>query len=395
MSKRAINKEFDVLVLGAGAAGCVAASTIAAMGHSVAVVGRFGGASEQSSGAIDYSEAMQSEVATALDVLRKLASGVNLVATRESMLLASEAGTVKRAALAQETQACDLSSLKEGDSVTVMGFSGLSSFDAHVVARTLAWSLKNHLGRDINVSAFVCPVGSRGQWRSTLDMSRALEANAKEFVNTVISSDKARLTLMPAVLGRQNYRELWRAINSERKQVFEMLAMPTSVPGMRFRDALLGGLNKQSIELIVGDAVSAVHQDKKVTQIEIDMDAGSCSFSPKAVILASGRFLSGGFERQGLRREKIFGLPLWHQGQLIEDLPSRQLTTSGMKNAQPLLLAGLRVDHKSRPYDRMMDLFATNLFAAGSALEGPISIGRAALSGSLSAFHTLAALKPE
>jgi glycerol-3-phosphate dehydrogenase subunit B len=396
MSNAVINKDFDVLVIGTGVAGCVAATAIAAKGRSVALVGRFGGATAQSSGAVDVTSPQKNP--EALSALQKLAIEVNLQGTERGLTLATEAGTIKKTWMAQQTQSFDLETLKEGDSIGLLGFSGLSAFDALAVAKTLSWSMSRVLGKEIDVKPLACDLSGALPWRSSLEMARAVDENIDLFAKSVAQAMKGagqlRACLMPAVLGRAHYRAVWEKLQQE-APIYELLAMPHSVPGLRLHDALMNQIRKQRITLIAGEAIRAERANGLVERVFIDGTDGNMDIQSRAVIVCTGRFFSGGFERQGVRREKIFGLPLWHEGRLIEDLPSRQLTAPLMKDDQPLFCAAIRTDEMQRPYDRMMELFARNLFAAGSGIQSSLGVAEAALSGHLSAFHTLGMLDRE
>lgn len=379
-------KDYDVMVIGAGAAGCMAASTAASLGRSVALVGRFNGATAQSSGAIDAPFDHEKGPA-ALSAFVALAADVGLSGRSDGqvVLAATEAGTLKRCVLTQKTQFFDIAEFR-GEKIVVVGFGGLPSFDAHAVARMLGWSANRHLGRNVRVEAKVCDVKGPMLWRSCLEMSKYVDehpAMLQQALQTLSRQEGESTTfLIPAVLGRKSYREHAFA------NVFELLAMPHSVPGLRLTDALRGNLARLKVDVIQSEATRAHKEGDVVTRIELEGGSGAQALTARAIILATGRYFSGGFVREGVRTERLFGLPLWYDNKMIADLPSRQLTRDAILDQHPLLSAHLRADPWQRPYDRVMQLFARNLYVAGSALHPELSLGSAALSGYLSAFHT-------
>jgi|GEM_PF-4630093 len=387
MSDVALNRQFDVVVLGAGAAGSVAAATIAAHGRTVALVSQFAGATAQSSGAVDGGDA------DSLRALKGLCGDLVLKGTLDNtqLLVATEAGTIKPTSLVQETQCFNFNEVGPGSKIGVVGFSGLASFDAPAVAKMLAWSAWQFLGFEVEVKPVT--VDLKGPWRSSLEMAKWLDsAGAEEQLVSSLRTQRGNLDayLVPAVFGRKNYNQIWKNLQTI-APIYELLGMPTSVPGLRLQDALSKGTHDKGVTILKGEAISAKLEQGRV----VALDCGEFMLECKAVILATGRYFSGGFERSGIRRERIFKLPLWSGGKLVEDLPSRQLTSPNMSDSHALLEASLLTDDSLRPYTQTMELFAPNLFVAGSALKTARSLGSSAQSGYESAFHTLNSIESQ
>lgn len=409
-------KEVDVLIIGAGVAGCVAASVLAKRNLKVAIASKLGGATMQSSGAIDAPIARQlsehaiGKMGDALAELKTLVSDVELIGRSDSqnIWLATQIGTIKSAMMAQRSQSFDLSSLNNGDSIGLIGFSGLPSFDCERVSQTLQWSISRLLTKDVRVHPIKIDFRpSSGNWQSMMEMSsdldrgeslRALEGEIQKA--SAIFDAKTKVCFIAPVLGRTKFKDSMAMQNDSGRRLFcELLGAPHSVPGQRLNDALMNGLARLPVEIIGGEAIESEYENAIISKVIVDRkEGGVCEILPRSVILASGRFFAGGFSRQGMRREKVFGLSLWHENKLIEDTHIASLTQEGVDKPQAIFHCGLRVDERLRPLDRTLDLFAHNLFAAGSSIGGydalgsEPSLGYAALSGYLSAFHTLAGL---
>jgi anaerobic glycerol-3-phosphate dehydrogenase len=179
-----VKKQIDVLVIGGGVAGAVAAAQAAAAGLKVVQVRKSMGASAYSSGAVDVADSKLDEIpgpgadpfsrgegwlkaaqdltskklrhpfARARDGLARLENGlalfadlakdVNLVAREDghNHVLVTQMGTLKRSALVQRSQLSDLSELTSGECVGIVEISGLLGFDAEPVAKMLKWMMK-------------------------------------------------------------------------------------------------------------------------------------------------------------------------------------------------------------------------------------------------------------
>lgn len=141
----------------------------------------------------------------------------------------------------------------------------------------------------------------------------------------------------------------------------EVLSGPFSVPGMRLQTALDSALKRAAIELVE----SEVKREGDGFAIAADR-----SVRPDAVVLASGRFISGGIEDQGVLREPIFGLPVYVGGELIDRRYLGDWLSGHFAEEQRLFRAGLRIDAELRPLDSEGNPFDAHVYAAGSVIGG-------------------------
>ena len=365
-------KSTDILVIGGGVAGAVAAAKAASMGKRVRLVQHAQGATVHSSGAVDVGHSDEKShpynrlsthmyhMDDALKLLCELASDVNLVARDDSQdhVLVTQMGTLKRARLVQKSLLCDLEVHK---TIGVVQFNNLHGFDAEPVVRALRSWL------DVDVVPVYVDLESSKIYRSNLEM--ALHQNfacLAEIVRTALSkaSIEPSHLLFPAVLGLNNPNEILKSIKENcGVTASELVAMPHSVPGMRLSQALKNSLQRRGIE-IVNERVGYVDDYERV-------------------ILATGRVLGGGILSDSATTcERIFNLPVWADGRPVADRFLGDLDQFKI---------GLDYDEHLRPLNEFGEVAHTHLYAAGSILGGydPVidgtGIGVAAFTGYLAA----------
>src|SRR5215471_10472263 len=277
----------EVLVIGAGMAGAVAALSAARAGAKVVVARRALGATALSSGAIDVAvdphgreeisiENAAKEIARTQShhpyailqqKLPRLMQALEFVASQlpellrppseGNLLLATPLGTVKPTAMAQVSQAAgDLCSLP--DEIAIVGFALDPGFDPRLVGAGIeaeAAQMNRRLRIETIISrwpndvpmAFAKPV----EFASVLERPGALEELATEIRNRL--SPSVRLVLFPPVLGRTSCSLCSKLSSLLKVTCGEVLAGSFSVPGIRLQTALDGALKNAGIELVEGE----------------------------------------------------------------------------------------------------------------------------------------------
>lgn len=433
----------DVLVVGAGVAGAVAAAHLAALGHSVTVVHKSTGTSTYSSGAVDVADSKIDEVPgitdpferglgwlqsaqalrhknanhpyaqcheeleklhEALALLIDLSKDIALQGREDghNHVLATQLGTVKRSALVQKSLCCDLASLLPNSCVGIVEISGLLGFAAKPVADMLGWISQMRAGTCFQVLPIymsLTPKFAAG-WRSQIEAAYALDdvQMQNEFVQSLKQSlrnlpVKPDQLLFPAVMGFKNPTAMLQMIKEATLvPSHELLSLPFSVPGMRLSNALFSGLARRQVNCINGKIGRYVLQDKKLLSVLVQNNEGQqIELRPKAVVLASGRNLAGGIVNEGIMKDAAFNLPAWtNQGPVLDKFPL-DMTQSSVEAPHELFRLGLACDQQQRPLDQFGKLFASNLYAAGSVMKGydpakeATGIGVAALLGLIAA----------
>lgn len=437
-----MEKQVDVLVIGSGVAGAVAVARAKSQGMSVMMIAKSSGATSYSSGAVDVADALHDQVwgqgvdpfergenwlsaarkvtlckarhpyarvkeglnqlEEAMKLLQNL-SGVAKLTARDDVhnhLLLTEIGTLKRSAMVQDSQCFDVADFRPDGALGVVEIEGLPGFNADAFARMLRWTLTLSPLR----SCGVVPIRVSGlarTWRTYLDAARDLDDSAFQhtFAQALWEALRAAKTevhhlLFPPMLSVANPRACLQVI-TERVGLpgSELLAMSHSLPGLRLANALDGALREHGIFRLKGEPEHVVLENNRVQSMRIATEGESFSVRPQAVILASGRVLAGGLQAQGGCRDSVFGLPAWTKRGPVGDRFSTDLTQGTAESAHELFEAGLAYDDQLRPLDGFGELFATNLFVAGSILEGydpakdATGIGVAALTGCLAGAH--------
>lgn len=396
--------DVDVLVLGGGMAGAIAALAARAAGARAALVRRSPGATALSSGAISVApdpaaspDAPLSARAGPLEAARRLAAarpdhpyaavGVDgipealdfaaselgdLLAPRleRPRLLATPLGGVVAAALCQRSMA-------DGDLLTVRGvlavagFRGHLGFDAALVASALARQ-RARGGPEAHPIAIELPAAVRGASRphelaAALDAPGGAEALG-EALRAALPAG-AGAVLLPPVLGLDpRARAAERAAAAAGLPVAETLSDVPSVPGIRLQRALDARLAAAGVEVLGATAAGARAPGEPLR-------AGGTEVRARSWVLASGRFVGGGIARRGVLAETILGLPVQaaegtEAGVHLAVRPAASLTLRDRRAPQPLLSAGIRVDRGLRPLDERGRPVHARLFAAGAVIGG-------------------------
>lgn len=322
-----MSTKLDVLVIGSGAAGAMALARAKERGLNAYGISKSVGASGYSSGAVDFCEIPEK----AVKLFQKLTASI---AYTPAEWVATEVGAVKRCSMVQASQAFDLSLTGPGDWLGVLEFSGLSCFRAAPVANMLS-------SQGYHVSPMTVDCGSASTFlefaKKFADpdfLDECMEAIAEAVLQ---HSVKFKHVFVPAILGLDSPWLFLRSLQVRTGVSFsELLGLSHSIPGLRLGKILAQGFAACSV-------VGFKREDSKITQVTLDNGE---ILEPQSIILATGRFLSGGFSGQ---KESIFGLPLV---------------------GHERFKMGLACDELQRPLGDFKELFAKNLFAAGSSLGG-------------------------
>ncbi|GEJ57943.1 FAD-binding protein [Anaeromyxobacter diazotrophicus] len=399
----------DVLVVGGGLAGAMAALAARSRSARVVLARRAPGATALSSGAIGAAPdtwcAPAEPLASRLDTLtaaRRLAAsrpehpyaalGPGLDALEEALafaaaeladllappsgrplFLSTPYGAVVTAALAQRTMvAADLAAVR--GTLAVVGFRGHLGFDARLVAGALApWEARG----GPRTTAVELDLFMRGDLALARphELARALEApGAAEEAGRLLGRALpagAAAAVFPPVLGRAPAaRVMERIAGAAGLPVAETLSDVPSVPGLRLQAALEARLLAAGVELVSGEV--AVERGGRPGD---EVRAGGREVRARSWVLASGRFVGGGIVRRGALVEPLLGLPVQAteagapDGELASR-PAASLTVRARRAAQPLLAAGVRIDRQLRPLDASGAPLHPRLFAAGAVIGG-------------------------
>ena len=399
----------DVLVIGGGMAGAIAALAARESAARVVLVRRSSGATALSSGAIggapDAWAAPGEPFLARLDTMAAAhrialsrpehpyaALGPGLDALEESLAfaaaqlpellaplsprplhLATPYGAVMTAALAQRTMvAGDLAQVR--GTLVVVGFRGHLGFDARLVAGGLARYAAMGAPPAVAVELDLFMRGDLSLARPH-ELARALELpgaaeEAGDFLRRALPRGAAA-ALFPPVLGLSPAaRVMERIAEAARLPVAESLSDLPSVPGLRLQAALDARLIAAGVQALTGevtDGAGALPGSAIVVGVR--------EVRARSWVLASGRFVGGGIVRRRQLVEPLFGIPVQAteagvSGVHLATRPAASLTARERRASQPLLAAGVRIDRQLRPLGSSGGPLHPLLFAAGAVIGG-------------------------
>jgi glycerol-3-phosphate dehydrogenase subunit B len=397
----------DVLVLGGGMAGSIAALAARASGARVALVSRAPGATALSSGAVGvapdswaaWNEPFASRLSTLAAARRIAASrpghpyarvGAELDRLEEALafaaaeleevlcppgarplFLATPSGGVRSCGLAQRSMvAGDLASIR--GPLAVVGLRGHLGFDAALVAGALSTcpALAVRGGhRAVEIDLFM---DEESAVLRPHELARALEVEgaAEEAGRRLRLAlpPCAAAALLPPVLGLSPGARVAELIaEGAGLPVAEALGDVPSVPGLRLDAALRRRLAAAGVEVLEGSAAAAGPGST--------VSVGRREVHAPAWVLATGRFTSGGIVRRGKLEEALLDLPVAVAGRGgagadLSARPSASLTARDRRAPQALFTAGVAVDGELRPLGEGGAPAHPRLFAAGAVVSG-------------------------
>ena len=272
-------------------------------------------------------------------------------------------GTLKQTLCLPATMAAGPRSYAAKTPCVIVDIAGLKGFSGPEVIANLGdrWP-------GLSTRRIVFPDMASGEVYAEV-MARALEvpATRERFAEALgkVCGEKSVIGL-PAILGMHGpdlvRAELERLTGLE---IFEIPTMPPSVPGIRLRELLEQVLPKKGVTLIPQQKVTALTFDDDGATLALSDSYGPIRVHAQAVILATGRFLSGGLEahRAGIR-ERLLDLPVTQPGSRADWYCERYTDIRG----HAIHRAGIEVDAAFRPLRQDGRAYDQRLFAAGVIL---------------------------
>jgi glycerol-3-phosphate dehydrogenase subunit B len=170
--------------------------------------------------------------------------------------------------------------------------------------------------------------------------------------------------------------------------VFEVPTGPPSIPGTRLRDLLRHELEAAGVELVTGvpvvdfEAESAKGGDEngeRVASVVVDRNGARVPYAPEQVVLATGGLVGEGIDSERDRvYEPVFDLHVPHPDDRYD------WSEAGAFDDHAFARFGVRIDSEGRPLDAAEAVAYENLRAAGAVVGGAdTAIGKAASGVSL------------
>ncbi len=397
--RETLSDAYDVAVIGAGLAGMAAAILAGNRGLRTVQIGN-AGALLFSSGMFDlmgvhpvealrsWSDPWAAMAAVAHDIPDHPYAKLNAVALREAFLeiwhaldaaglaynqpgdcnieVVTSLGTIKNTYCLPQTMATGATALAARAPTLLVDFEGLREYSARGIAATLASRWPGL--RTLRLA--YPPAGVAGETYAA-HIARSLERteNRAQLVELIRPHlQEARAVGLPAVLGLSRTAVIAAEMSRDLGMpVFEIPTMPTSVPGLRLKDALECAVAARHVRRIVQSRVTGVTAN--ADSFELCLDAGRSttpSVRAKNLVLATGRFMGGGLvaDRHAIR-EPLMNLPVaqpasraaWHSTDLLD------------AKGHAVNRAGLEVDEHFRPQDAAGKTVHPRLFAIGVILS--------------------------
>lgn len=396
-----MSKKTDVLVIGSGMAGLMAAVAAAQRGCEVSVVSEGMGALAISGGCIDllgydakgarldnpwdgmatldsshpYSLLGREKIEDALKAFcdcveaqgLAMHTALNDAKTSRNMLLPTVMGTLKPSWLFQAD--LDWDKLEIARKILVLGVKGFRDFRPRLIIN----QLKRYPGwhnREFDVLVLPEPFKEGARSLNALDLAHV--ADRKQGRDWLLAALKGKgqgydVALLPPMLGaKANSPIRTLAPDALGCPCVELQSIPPGVGGMRIRDALVNYLVGKGVEFYENAQVSAPEvKERKCLGVVVSSSGKNFVHKPQSVVVATGGVLNGGIILgEGVAKENVFGIELPVPAN-VDEWTSREIFAE-----QPLAKVGVKVDASMRPVDGQNAQILENVFFAGQTLGG-------------------------
>lgn len=380
-------KPADVIVIGSGLAGLMAAAVVTSRGQKATLLTYGSGSLPLASGAIDFLNAKAPDVAInalpnhhpykkiglkAIEEAAKFFCDVTSQANlpyngkiSAQIPIVTAVGTLKYSCLVPESM--DASNLINKKKIFVADIKGLKDFYASM--------LVGNLKKYFSDKAFeVVPMDLKllgGRDITCMDAAQLLTDNEQRLANELKALNAAAddAIIIPPILGLAGNFSRSVITTQLRAEVFETTCLPPSPPGIRLQRAFIKYLQKSDVRIHENSKViRGVVEGKKVTGVVVENVVREKVFPARKIILATGGFYSGGITMCEFDspQETIFDIPVffpqgednWSNPNLFENRP------------QGFAMTGIFTDENLRPIDESGQILFENVHVIGANLGG-------------------------
>jgi len=402
---------FDVVVIGGGLAGVVAAKKIADAGAQVVVIRKGYGATALSSGCFDMTDNKKFNNTATLNIIDQITQQIpehpysyariagvsgysqtilpeafrDLIIAIESQSLGyygiwedclafvSCLGKEKITNFAQETIYAGNFNRIETANILFLGINGLPDFNPVLCSQSVLGNRYNISFDYVDFPDFLKRSNiSLFDIAKKLDDPKILEKFILNINKVLLSQPNFTHIAFPPILGLKKSRNVLDELRINLgTDIFEVPAIVPSVPGLRLQLALDEILNSYGIPIISGNVIDVLKEKNKIRNIVIKTNQQEISLYGTRYILASGKFLGGGLSwaKEGLK-ETIFDLPVFYKNQLITTKFIDELLCNDPIAPHSLFSCGIKTNNFLQPINVKGEIIYENVFAAGSILNG-------------------------
>jgi glycerol-3-phosphate dehydrogenase subunit B len=382
---------YDIIIIGMGLSGLMAAKTAAEAGQKTLIIGNGMGSLSLFSNSIDVLGTVPAATKMSDDlsqwmqdhplhpyskvgvdrIMESLSSFSSLFPPPYSFqaippgncFIPTGAGTLRPTYFVPATMVGG-TSLKKGDAL-IVGFKGFKDFYADYVAdglncRGITLPLSDTFQREITAMT-LARLMEKESFRKTIGKAIEVEIRGQNRLG------------FPALLGIREPSKVKKELEEiAGAEVFEIPILPPSIPGVRIFNRYKEWLIQREVTFLLGHPVSrAVLKGRKCEHIEVTNPPIFNSYSADRYILATGRFIGGGLvaDQQKIF-EPIFNLPVV-QPKLREEWFGKSFFSD---SPHPVHQAGILTDSSFRPIDEKGEPVLDNVRVAGTILAGHHSV---------------------
>lgn len=338
-----MNRQTDILVVGAGLAGMMAAITALKQGCSVTMLSEGNGALALASGNIDllgytqgqaltspweglatlpgdhpYSLLGEQEIRMATDffcqTLNEQQWPYQTHPTEHNIFLPTMIGTLKPTWLVPAS--IDFDALSRAQRVLVVGIQGLRESSPTLVIQGIR-QCADWKKRTFSSLVIPSPLPDAHRSINSLDIARFVDrSEGRQWLLRALASraGEADIVLLPPICGAQPNQDIWQDLTkAAQAPLVEMLSIPPGVGGLRLWQALREHLNTYSrFEWIENAKVLRAEQDNgRCRHVVVAAANGEYAKQAKTFVFATGGILGGGLEITPSKiREAICGIPV-------------------------------------------------------------------------------------
>ncbi len=383
----------DVVVIGSGLAGLVAAIRLARAGKTVTLISKGLGGLQLSQGTVDvlgyapdrvtdpvaasakmpashpYSVLGADAVRAGVMYAQELLADHLVGDPAHNVLLPTAVGALRPTCLVPPTMTAGI--VTGGIRYALVGFRQLKDFYPTLCAENLARQSAPD-GGSISARAITLDLPAVPDMADSTALAYARAMDDPAYRQKVASILKPQLTDgevvgLPALVGYHDagaHRHLEQLLGHP---VFEIPLPPPGVPGMRLNEALVAAAKQAGVRFVSGaKAVGIVTEGDRVVSVGQATAGRIRQYPADAFVYAPGGFESGALtmDSYGTVTDTLFGLPLHGLG--------HDLVTADSPADQALFRVGVGVDPSMRVVDTTGHVPYRNLYAAGGILAGAI-----------------------
>ena len=377
----------DVIVIGGGLAGFMAAAVAANRGQKVTLLTYGSGSLPLMSGAIDILNVKAPDAAIknlpdhhpykkiglkAIDSAAKFFCDLTAQADlpyngrlSAQIPIVTAVGTLKYSCLVPE--AMDASNLVNKKKIFVVEIKGLKDFYAAMIADNLKKYFPDKTFEvaklDLNLLG--------GRDITCMDAAQILTNNEQilaDGLKTLNTGDDDAI-IIPPILGVEGSNSRAAVKPQIRAEIFETTCLPPSPPGIRLQRAFIKYLQKSGVRVFENSkVVRGIVDGKTITGVVVENAVREKIFRTKKVILATGGFYSGGLQMREFDNpfEPIFDIPVffptgaenWSNQNLFSDKP------------QGFSMTGIFTNDNLNPANENGKILFDNVHVVGANLGG-------------------------